>query len=69
MIELVPRKTICAAEVWCEPLGGQLRDVHKAETREINSVIDAMPDWERTDGPRYHGPYKNQRGFTRRKDE
>ena len=68
-IELVPRKTICAAEVWCELLGGQLRDVHKAETREINSVIDAMPDWERTDGPRYHGPYKNQRGFVRRREE
>ena len=68
-IELVPRESICAAEVWCELLGGQLRDVHKAETRDINSVIDAMPEWERTDGPRAHGPYKAQRGFARRADE
>ena len=67
-ITLVPRKTICAAEVWCELLGGQLRDVRKAEAREINSVIDAMPEWERTEGPRTHGPYKNQRGFVRRRE-
>ena len=64
-IQLVPRKSICAAEVWCELFGGQLRDVHKAETREINTVIDALPEWERTDGPRIHGPYKSQRGFVR----
>ena len=68
-IKLVPRTSICAAEVWCELLGGQLRDVHKAETRGINAAIDAMPDWERTEGPRYHGPYKAQRGFARREEE
>lgn len=64
--ELVPRKSICAAEVWCEALGGALKDIRRAESREINAVLDALPEWERTDGPRLHGPYKAQRGFTRR---
>lgn len=64
-ITLVQRRSVCAAEVWCEALGGQLRDLRKAEAREINGVIDAMPEWQRTDGPRSHGPYKKQRGFIR----
>ena len=66
--KLVPRDGICVAEVWCEALGGQLRDLNRGNAREINAVIDRMPEWERTDGPRYHGPYKSQRGFVRRKD-
>ena len=67
--KLVPRDGVCVAEVWCEALGGQLRDLNRGNAREINAVIDRMPEWERTDGPRYHGPYKSQRGFVRRKDE
>lgn len=63
--ELVPRETICVAEIWCEALGGQLRDFHKGDAREINAVLDRMPEWVRTDGPRIHGPYKAQRGFVR----
>ena len=66
--ELVPRVTICAAEVWCEVLGGQLKDLHKGEAREINMVLDRLPDWDRTDGSRIHGPYKAQRGFVRKTD-
>ena len=64
--ELVPRTTVCVAEVWCEALGGQLRDFHKNDAREINAVLDRLPEWERTDGPRLHGPYKAQRGFVRK---
>lgn len=67
-ITLVPRTTICVAEIWCELLGGHLRDFHRNDAREINAVLDRMYDWERTEGPRYHGPYKAQRGFVRRKD-
>ena len=59
---------ICVAEIWCELLGGHLRDFHRNDAREINAVLDRMWDWERTEGPRYHGPYKAQRGFVRRKD-
>ena len=64
--ELVPRKKVCVAEIWCEALGGNPRDCRKAEAREINAVLDRMPEWTRTDGARWHGPYKSQRGFVRR---
>ena len=64
-IELVPRTTVCVAEVWCEALGGRMSDCHKGDAREINAVIDRMPEWHRTNTPRNHGPYKSQRGFAR----
>lgn len=63
--ELVERQRVCVAEVWCEALGGQLKDCNKTVSREINAVLDRLADWER-DGPKPHGPYKTQRGFIRR---
>ena len=66
--ELVQRRKVCVAEIWCEALGGQPRDCHKSDAREINAVLDRMPGWERTDGPRPHGPYNKQRGFVRREE-
>ena len=66
--KLVERDRVCVAEVWCEAMGGSMRDLHKNNAREINAVLDRMWDWERSDGPMLQGPYKRQRGFVRRKD-
>ena len=65
--ELVPRERVCVAEIWCEAMGGQMRDLKNADARRINAVLDRMTDWERTEGPTMQGPYKRQRGFTRRR--
>ena len=65
--ELVPRERVCVAEVWCEAMGGQIRDLRNTDARRINAVLDRMTEWERTDGPIAQGPYKRQRGFIRRK--
>lgn len=67
-IQTVPRDRVCAAEIWCELLGGSMRDLHRADAREINAVLDRMPNWVRAEGPRVCGPYKSQRGFIRRKE-
>lgn len=64
-INLVERKTICAAEVWCELYGHPLDEkAKKSESREINSVIASIPGWKNT-GVMYIPQYGSQRGFSR----
>ena len=63
-IELVDRDRISAAEVWCEMLNGNIRDITNADTRKINAVLARLPGWTRS-GPLRFGPYSVQRGFIR----
>jgi predicted P-loop ATPase len=64
-IKTVPRDRVCAAEVWCEALGGFPKDLNKAIAREINSTIERLPEWERPATVRKFGPHGSQRGFVR----
>ena len=60
-VSTVPRRHICAAEVWREMLR-EHGDMSKAISRTINSAIEAIvPDWRR--GVTIVGPYKQQRAF------
>lgn len=66
---LVPRKRICAAEVWCELFGGNIRDLSSGnrDSREINATLASMPTLERMSGTERFGvAYGPQRGFRRR---
>ena len=45
--KLVLRDKICAIEVWCEMFGGQMKDLNYSTTVEINSIIQALPEWEK----------------------
>lgn len=64
-IELVKRDRIAAIEVWCELFNGAPKDMDKINTREINAVLANIPGWERHN--LWYGPYKQQRGFSRKK--
>jgi predicted P-loop ATPase len=64
-IKLIPRDRICAAEVWCEALGGLPKDLNKTITREINSAIESTAAWERAKSALRYGPHGTQRGFVR----
>ena len=64
-IELVERESVCVLEIWCEAEGGRAKDCDRTQSRRINAVLDRLPDWQRTDSPQNHGPYKRQRGFVR----
>ena len=45
-IQLVERKTVCAAEVWRELYGHQIDEKAKyAETRTINTILASAPGW------------------------
>ena len=67
-INLVPRDRVCALEVGCEAFGGSIKEYNTREASEINSVIAASGEWERSNGPIHiGGGYSKQRGFYRKK--
>ena len=62
-IRTIKRDRICALEIWCEAFGGSIKECKNADTREINSIIAAMPEWKKCNGTLHFGPYGTQRGF------
>jgi len=60
---LVDRDRICAAEVWCEALGGSLKDMKYTDAREINNVLARMDGWERGKSAMRFGDYGVQKGY------
>lgn len=63
-VEMVERKHVCAAEIWVECIGSELRYMKRTDSVEINGILAQMPGWER-DMSRKHGEYGSQRGFKR----
>lgn len=59
--ETIERDRICAAEVWCECLGGDLKYMKRNDSLEINSILGSMPEWEKYRGR--FGIYGPQKGF------
>jgi putative DNA primase/helicase len=63
-IQTVERDRICAAEVWYECLGGDLKYMRRADSIEINSILERLPGWKRLNIMyRFGGAYGHQRGF------
>lgn len=63
--ELMYRDRICAIEVWneCFKMAGYNR-MKKSDAKEINSILERLPGWERQKGNvRFGGEYGFQRGF------
>lgn len=63
-VQTEPRTKVCAIEVWCECLDGDRRYFRKSDTREINAILDGLPDWEKDRTRQYFGAgYGRQRGY------
>ena len=62
-VALVPRTKICAIEVWCEALGGDILSIKNSDAKEINAVIASTEGWKRLDQPIYCSIYGSQRSF------
>lgn len=62
-VKLVDRDRICAVEIWCEALGGSIREMKNADTREINRCLSLMPGRKRSSVSMRMGTYGVQRGF------
>ena len=65
-IQTVERDRICAAEVWYECLGGDLKYMRRADSIEINSILERLPSWKRLNTLcRFGSAYGHQRGFVK----
>lgn len=64
---LVERTKVCALEIWCEALGGDMKFFRKSDAAEINAVLASAEGWERAASPlRIGGEYGSQRGYFKR---
>ncbi|MCU7380832.1 virulence-associated E family protein [Clostridiales Family XIII bacterium ASD5510] len=59
----LPRDRVCAAEIWCECFGSDLKYMKRGEAREINDILRGLPDWEPMKTSGRFGPYGLQRGY------
>lgn len=67
-IKRVAREKICAAEIWCECFGGDMRNMKKSDAAEINGILSRIPGWVRAaNGIRIGAEYGLQRGFNKAK--
>lgn len=65
-VQTVPREKICAAEIWCECFGGDIKTMRKSDSAEINGILSRIPGWKRSkNGIRISSDYGLQRGFLR----
>lgn len=65
--DLTERDRICAWEIWNECYGqAGYQQMKKSDSREINSILDRLPGWQRSKSPvRFGGEYGTQRGYLR----
>ena len=63
--ELVSREKVCAAEIWVECFGSELKYMKRSDSTEINNILLCLKGWERIKSTRRFGVYGQQRGFER----
>lgn len=62
---LVKRNKICALEIWCEALNGDVKMMRKSDTKEINDILSGIKGLQKSKNPmRFIPDYGLQRGFT-----
>lgn len=64
---IVQKEFTCVAEIWCECLGKDKNDMSRYNTRDINDILRALPDWELSTSTKNFPIYGRQR-FYKRKD-
>ncbi|MCM0760279.1 virulence-associated E family protein [Sporomusa sphaeroides DSM 2875] len=61
--ETAPRDRICALEVFCEALGGELKFMKRVDAVEINSILASIPGWKKHNSTFRFGYCGIQKGF------
>jgi len=62
---LVDREKVCAAEIWQECFGSDIKYMGKRDSMEINNILSGIPGWKRNRTSQRYGFYGTQRGFER----
>lgn len=61
--ETMDRDRVCAIEVWCECLGGDIKQMKRADSVEITGILSRLPGWQRHNSTMRFGPYGPQKGY------
>ena len=58
------REQICIAEIWCELMGGTMKDMTSVNTKGLHQIMQAMPGWKRASNRRFK-MYGTQKAYYR----
>ena len=61
-VETMPRDRICAAEIWVEALGGEIKHIKRSDTMAINDILSRVSGWEKRSETSRFGPYGRVKG-------
>ncbi|MEG1426182.1 MAG: virulence-associated E family protein [Oscillospiraceae bacterium] len=64
--DLFDRDRICATEVWCEAMNGDVKMMRYTDAQEINGVLRNLPEWEPLKKAARFGRYGVQKGFQKK---
>lgn len=59
----VKRTKVCALEIWCECLNGDIKQLRRQDSATINNILASLSGWKRSKNIRYYGYCGRQRGF------
>ncbi len=62
-VQTAERTRTCAAEIWCECFGGDLKFMKRSDSVEINSILASLSGWRKHSSTQRFGPYGTQKGF------
>jgi predicted P-loop ATPase len=61
----VLRGYVCAAQIWCECFGRDIKDMDRYKTREINEIMKTLRGWEPVNSTKNFGYYGKQKYYKR----
>lgn len=64
-VDLMDREKVCAAEIWQECFGSDIKYMGKRDSMEINNILSCISGWKRNKSSLRYGFYGTQRGFER----
>nr|WP_246329149.1 virulence-associated E family protein [Brevibacillus halotolerans] len=64
-VDTVERDRVCALEVWCECLGGEIKMMRRSDALEINGILSCIPGWKRHGSTARFGYCGTQKGFVK----
>ena len=59
------RDRVCALEIWCEVLKGDIKYMRRADALEINSILGSVEGWKRNNSALKFGYCGSQKGFVK----
>lgn len=65
----IQREYVCTAEIWCECLGKDKNDMTRYNTKDINSLMASLSDWEFVSSTKNFPIYGKQRFYRRKNND